>query len=113
VAAACHPARVINLLISDVPGDDPANIVSGPTVGDPTTSAEALEIVHRNGLELPDGVRSVLAGPAAESVKPNDPLPARVETHLVATPQKSLEAAAKLAGGGGLPDLYPWRFPRR
>lgn len=97
LAAALHPAKVINLLISDVPGDDPANIASGPTVGDPTTCADAMEIMGRYGLVLPENLRSVLACAAAESVKPDDPRLSGVETHLVATPQKSLEAAAGLA----------------
>src|SRR3954467_13877519 len=60
LAAACHPARVVTLLISDVPGDDPANIASGPTVGDPTTCGDALEILARYGVHLPPVVRAVL-----------------------------------------------------
>lgn len=102
LAAACHPARVVNLLISDVPGDDPADIASGPTVGDPTTLADALEIVARYRLELPPGVRAVLGDPSSESVKPGDPRLARVETRLVATPQQSLEAAAEVAQAAGI-----------
>ncbi len=101
LAAAIHPAKVINLLISDVPGDDPTNIASGLTVGDPTTAADAAEIIARYDLQLPVSVRAVLEGPTAESVKPGDPRLARVETHLVATPQKSLEAAERLATDAG------------
>lgn len=101
LAAACHPARVVNLLISDVPGDAPVNIASGPTVGDPTTRAEALEIVERYRLELPDAVLATLASDRAESTKPDDARLSRVETHLVATPQKSLEAAARTARDAG------------
>ncbi|MFV0336604.1 MAG: glycerate kinase [Tropicimonas sp.] len=101
LAAALHPARVINLLISDVPGDDPINIASGLTIGDPTTIADAREIISRYGLELPASVLAALDSPAAESVKPGDPRLARVETHLVAAPQKSLEAAARLAREAG------------
>ncbi|SDJ16169.1 glycerate kinase type-2 family protein [Aliiruegeria lutimaris] len=101
LAAACHPARVINLLISDVPGDDPMNIASGPTVGDPTTRADALEIVERYRLELPVSVRATLASDRCESVKPGDARLARVETHLVATPQQSLLAAAEVAREAG------------
>ncbi len=56
LAAACHPARVINLLISDVPGDDPIDIASGPTVPDPTTHADALAVVRRYGLSVPERV---------------------------------------------------------
>ncbi|RYH07046.1 glycerate kinase [Tropicimonas sp. IMCC6043] len=101
LAAACAPARVINLLISDVPGDDPVNIASGPTVGDPTTRGDALEIVNRYRLEVPDTVREALASDRCESVKPDDPRLARVETHLVATPQQSLLAAEKVARDSG------------
>ncbi len=67
LAAACHPARVVSLLISDVPGDDPVDIASGPTVGDPTTCADALEIVQRYGIEIPPAVRGVLESGAGEA----------------------------------------------
>ena len=102
LAAACHPARVINLLISDVPGDDPVNIASGPTVGDPTTRADALEIVERYALDLPKSVQAALGSDRSESVKPDDPRLRRVETHLVATPRISLQAAASLARDSGI-----------
>jgi len=102
LAAACHPAKVVNLLISDVPGDDPANIASGPTVGDATTCADALAIVDRYDIRLPQPIRSGLESGWFESVKPDDPRLARVETHLVATPQKSLEAAAEIARQAGV-----------
>ncbi|WP_354679820.1 glycerate kinase type-2 family protein, partial [Cupriavidus plantarum] len=72
LALACHPARVHNLLISDVPGDDPIDIASGPTVPDPTTRAEAIDIVRRYGIAVPDGVMAALASDAAETVKPGD-----------------------------------------
>jgi hydroxypyruvate reductase len=98
LAAACHPARVVTLLISDVPGDDPADIASGPTVADSSTCADALAIVARYGIALPDHVRQVLASGAGESVKPGDPRLVRAEVHLVATPQMALEAAARVAG---------------
>lgn len=102
LAAACHPARVVNLLISDVPGDDPADIASGATIGDPTTCADALAIVDRYQISLPPHVRQVLQTGRGESVKPDDRRLARVETHLIATPQKSLEAAAALAREAGV-----------
>jgi hydroxypyruvate reductase len=101
LAAACHPARVLTLLISDVPGDDPINIASGPTVGDPTTCADALAIVSRYGIDLPPAVRAVLASGAGESVKPGDPRLARAELRMIATPQKALEAAAAVASAAG------------
>src|ERR1700686_2423223 len=72
LAAACHPARVLALLISDVPGDRPVDIASGPTVADPTTCSDALGIVRRYGIELPRPVREILESGRGESVKPGD-----------------------------------------
>ena len=103
LAAACHPARVVTLLISDVPGDNPIDIASGPTVADPTTCADALAIVRRYGIELPAAARQSLESGAGETVKPGDPRLARSETHLVATPQMALEAAAAVAERAGIP----------
>ncbi len=102
LAAACHPARVVNLLISDVPGDNPMDIASGPTVADPTTCVDALEIVRRYGIDLPAGARALLESGRGETVKPGDPRLAAVETHLVATPQMALEAAAAVARAAGV-----------
>ena len=102
LAAACHPARVVNLLISDVPGDDPNDIASGPTVADPTDCAAALAIVDRYGIGLPPHVREVLESGRGETVKPDDPRMRDVATHLVATPQMALEAAAEVAREAGL-----------
>ncbi|WP_240453966.1 glycerate kinase type-2 family protein [Chachezhania antarctica] len=101
LAAACHPATLVNLLISDVPGDDPINIASGPSVGDPTTCADALEIVDRYGLTLPAAARQILETGAGESVKPDDPRLSTVTTHMIAAPQQSLEAAANVAAQAG------------
>ena len=102
LAAACHPARVVNLLISDVPGDNPMDIASGPTVADPTTCADALEIVRRYAIELPAGARWLLESGAGETVKPGDARLAGVATHLIATPQMALEAAADVARAAGV-----------
>jgi len=102
LAAACHPARVVTLLISDVPGDDPCDIASGPTVGDPSTCADALAIVKRYGIALPAHVRAVLESGAGESVKPDDPRLAGCETRMIATPQMALEAAAAVAREAGI-----------
>ncbi len=102
LAAACHPAKVVTLLISDVPGDDPSNIASGPTVGDATTCEDALAIVRRYGIELPANVRDVLESGRGESIKPEDARLAGIETHLIATPQMALEAAANVARQAGL-----------
>lgn len=102
LAAACHPARVLTLLISDVPGDQPCNIASGPTVADPSTCAEALAIVRRYGIDLPEAVRAVLESGRGESVKPGDPRLANCETRMIATPQMALEAAAAVAREAGI-----------
>lgn len=101
LAAACHPARVITLLLSDVPGDQPLDIASGPTVPDPTTCADALAIVERHGMSLPASVMQVLRSGAGESVKPDDPRLPPLDTRLVATPQQALQAAAELARAHG------------
>ena len=101
LGAACHPARVLNLLMSDVPGDQPIDIASGPTVPDPSTREEALAIVARYHLKLPDVARQWLDGDESESIKPIDPRMARVQTRIIAAPQQSLEAAAALARQAG------------
>ena len=102
LAAACHPARVITLLISDVPGDNPMDIASGPTVADPSTCADALALVKRYGMNLPASAMEVLSSGRGESVKPGDSRLARAETHLITTPQAALEAAAKVARDAGI-----------
>ncbi|WP_316015960.1 glycerate kinase [Roseobacter sp. HKCCA0434] len=98
LAAAAHPARVVSLVISDVPGDDPGDIASGPTVGDAGTLAEARSIVTRYEMDLPDSVRAALDDPANETPAPDDPRLARAEVRMVATPLASLRAAAAVAG---------------
>ncbi|MDP3615864.1 MAG: MOFRL family protein, partial [Rubrivivax sp.] len=100
--AACHPARVLTLLLSDVPGDNPMDIASGPTVADPTTCADALAIVRRYGITLPPEVLDVLESGRGESIKPGDKRIAGVETRMIATPQMALEAAAAVAQGAGI-----------
>jgi hydroxypyruvate reductase len=102
LAAACHPAHVVTLLISDVPGDEPFDIASGPTVADPSTCRDALEIVRRYGIALPPNVRQVLDSGAGESVKPGDPRLAGHDVRFVATPQMALEAAARVAEEAGV-----------
>jgi glycerate 2-kinase len=102
LAAACHPARVLTLLISDVPGDRPVDIASGPTVADPTTSADALNIVRRYGIALPQAVLELLESGRGESVKPGDPRLARASARNIATPQMALEAAAAVARDAGM-----------
>jgi glycerate 2-kinase len=101
LAAACHPAKVITLLISDVPGDRPIDIASGPTVGDPTTCADALAIVRRYGIDLPPAAAKLLDTGSGESIKPDAPRLARATWHIVAAPQIALEAAADVARRAG------------
>jgi hydroxypyruvate reductase len=103
LAAACHPARVVTLAISDVPGDRACDIASGPTVEDPGTCEEALAILRRHGIALPAAVRDVLESGRGESVKPGDPRLAGTEFHLIAAPQLALEAAARVAREAGYP----------
>ena len=103
LAAACHPAPVLTLALSDVPGDRPGDIASGPTAPDPTTCEYALGIVRRYGIELTPPVREVLESGRGESVKPGDPRLADATFQLVATPQRALEAAAAVAREAGYP----------
>ena len=102
LAALCAPARVVTLLISDVPGDDPQVIASGPTVPDTSTCADALAICQRYGLQLPPAALAGLQSGAFETPKPGDPIFQRHVTQLIATPQQSLEAAAELARSAGV-----------
>ena len=105
LAAACHPARVVTLLLSDVPGDNPIDIASGPTVADPTTCADALEVLRRYAIDVPANVFRVLDSGAGETVKPGDPRLANTETRMIATPQMALEAAARAARDAGVAPL--------
>jgi hydroxypyruvate reductase len=103
LAAACHPARVHTLLISDVPGDDPIDIASGPTVPDPTTCEDALAIAARYAIPLPASIEHLLRSGDGESVKPGDARLARAVSHMVAAPRMALEAAAAVARAAGWP----------
>jgi hydroxypyruvate reductase len=102
LGVACHPARLVTLAISDVPGDAPIDIASGPTVADPTTCADALAVLARHGIELPSCARDALRAGAWESVKPGDPRLAGTAFRLVATPHASLEAASRVAQAAGV-----------
>ena len=102
LAAMCAPARVLTLLISDVPGDSPEVIASGPTVPDATTCADALAILARYGIEVSAAARAGLESGAFETPKPGDPRFAGHEVRMIATPQQSLEAAAALARSAGI-----------
>ncbi len=101
LAAACAPAQVVTLTISDVPGDDPSVIASGPTVPDVTTCADAWAILQRYKIDVPAAIEAALKAGALETPKPSaawDKQP----VHLIATPQQSLDAAAELARAAGL-----------
>ncbi|HJV79962.1 glycerate kinase [Noviherbaspirillum sp.] len=102
LALACAPARVVTLLISDVPGDDPGVIASGPTLPDPTTCEEALAILRKYRITIPDTMEQYLASGAGETPKPGDPRFARNEHHVIATAQQALEAAASIARAAGI-----------
>ena len=101
LAAAAAPAKVLTLLISDVPGDDPSTIASGPTVPDPTSFAEARAVLARYGITPPDAVRRHLEAAADETPKPGDPRLVGAQTVMVARPIGSLEAAAEAARAAG------------
>ena len=102
LAAACAPAQVVTLLISDVPGDEPSVIASGPTVGDPTTCVQALHILKRYGIAISAELEQQLVSGALETPKPGDAIFARNTVHMIATPQQSLDAAAQAARAAGL-----------
>lgn len=105
LALACQPARLFTFAVSDVPGDDPSVIASGPTVADPTTSAEAMAILRKYGIDIPSNVEAWLRDPLSETAKESD-LPAS-ESHyqLIATPKQSLQAAADYARACGVNPL--------
>ena len=105
LAQAAAPARVLTLAISDVPGDDLSTIASGPTVPDPTTCADALEIVDRYAIELPAAAREALLSGVAETPKADAEGFSRGESHIIATAQAALAAAAELARAQGIAAL--------
>jgi hydroxypyruvate reductase len=105
LAAACYPAQVVTLTISDVPGDDPAVIASGPTVPDRTTFAHALAILEKYRITEPASVVAHLRAAREETPKPGDPRLAGTQAHMIAAPQQSLEAAAEVARQAGVTPL--------
>ncbi|MBA5800503.1 glycerate kinase type-2 family protein [Rhizobium changzhiense] len=100
--AAATKARVVSLIVSDIPGDNPAHVASGPTVPDRSTRHEALEIIAQYGLELPQAAIDHLNSAAADAPLPGDPTFARNSHHIIASAGVSLEAAAVLARAGGI-----------
>jgi glycerate 2-kinase len=101
LAVAAAPARIVSLIISDVPGDDPSVIASGPTTPDASTLADAKAVLKRYGIVPPPSVQALLDDSKSETPKPGDPAFSRSETRIIAAPQASLEAAAELASRAG------------
>jgi glycerate 2-kinase len=102
LAAACAPARVVTLTISDVPGDDPSIIASGPTVADASTCADALAILQRYAIDVPPLALQALRAGTWETPKPGSAVFEGHSLHMIATPQQSLQAAADAARAMGL-----------
>lgn len=102
LAAAAYPARVVSLIVSDVPGDDPAQVASGPTVPDRVGRAEALAAVRDYGIALPERIADFLRDAPEDAPAPDDPRFARNEVHVIASAAKSLEAAAEVAEAAGI-----------
>jgi glycerate 2-kinase len=102
LAAAAYPAKVVSLVVSDIPGDDPALVASGPTLPDASNRADALKIVERYDLQLPEKVRAWLANPAADAPLPSDRRFVDNEVRLIASASVSLEAAAAKAREAGI-----------
>ena len=105
LALACAPAKVVTLGISDIPGDDVSVIASGPTVADPTTREQALSILGRYGIDVPQQVLAHLNSPRSETPKPGDPRLDRCDAHVIATAQHALQAAAAYARRQGVAPL--------
>ena len=101
LALAACPAEVMSLIISDVPGDDPSVVASGPTSPDPTTSADALTILTKYRIVMPESVKRWLGNPESETSKPGDPKLARVHNVVIAAAKDALAAAARAAEAEG------------
>ncbi|TGV22534.1 glycerate kinase [Mesorhizobium sp. M4B.F.Ca.ET.143.01.1.1] len=102
LAAAAHPARVVSLVVSDIPGDNPALVASGPTVPDTGSREDALASISAYGMKLPASVMAHINSPAADAPRPDDPVFADNEVHLIASAGVSLEAAAAEARRQGI-----------
>ncbi len=102
LAIAAHPARVVSLVVSDVPGDDPAQVASGPTVPDDTTREQAIAAISNYRIDVPARIMQFLNDTQDTAPVPNDPQFARNTVHVIASAQKSLEAAAHCAERAGI-----------
>ncbi len=105
LALACTPARLLTLAVSDVPGDDPATIASGPTAADPSTSSEALSILHKYRIQIPAAIATWLKNPDSETPKPGDSRLCNHDYRVIASARQSLEAAARQAQQAGFNTL--------
>ncbi|MBC7858870.1 MAG: glycerate-2-kinase family protein, partial [Burkholderiaceae bacterium] len=105
LALACHPARVVTLVLSDVPGDDPSVVASGPTLADASTLEEALRILDQYAIPLTPALRALLGDPARETPKPGDPRLQGNHAVVIATAQEALDAAARAASAAGYTPL--------
>ena len=103
LAAAAHPARVVSLIVSDIPGDDPALVSSGPTVPDRATRQDALDVIRTYAIALPDAVMAHLSSPEADAPKPDEACFPGNAVHVIASAARSLEAAAMVASDAGIP----------
>jgi hydroxypyruvate reductase len=101
LAKAAWPAPVVTLAVSDVPGDDPAIIASGPTVPDPATNADALAVIARHGIVLPEAATALLSDPRSETPKPDDPAFANASFRIISEPRMAIEAAGRAARAAG------------
>lgn len=101
LAAAAYPARVVSLIVSDVPGDDPAQVASGPTVPDARSANEALEVIARYKMDLPENILNAIR--SCRAPMPDDPVFAGNEVHVIASASRSLEAAAETSLAAGIP----------
>lgn len=97
LAAAAHPARVVSLVVSDIPGDNPALVASGPTVPDAASRADALRLIETYRIQLPANVVAHINSAAADAPSPSDPRFDRNEVHVIASAAVSLDAAAEAA----------------
>lgn len=102
LAAAAYPAKVVSLIVSDIPGDDPALVASGPTLADASTREDALTLIERYSLDLPAKVMAWINSPESAAPSPDDPRFARNEVRLIASASVSLEAAAAEARAAGI-----------
>ena len=105
LAVTAWPAKTVTYLISDVPGDDVSVIASGPTVPDETTVADAMAVIQKYNIDLPDDVARFLKTESAETPDISHPAFSAGEIHMIAKPQQSLEAAARVANAAGIKSL--------